>query len=494
MTQEAGAFPYPDDVSREEAHCRRYATPEGVVPEAVVTVRDAEMLAATVRWAREQRRPLVPASSAAPHRRASLNLPKGAWILDFSGMQQVMKIDRRNRVALFEPGVSFQDLASQVRQHGLRTLTSLLPRPGKSALSAYLDREPVIQPRFQWDLADPLLCVEVIFGTGDLLRTGSAGGPGTLEQQWGAGEFQKGPMGPGQNDWMRLVQGAQGGLGLVTWCSAKCEVQPKVQRLEVAGADRLEPLVEASYRQFHGKLTDIHFLVDRESLANIVARDAQERERALREADAWNLIYSVSGIEHFPEERADYLAREARREVEAQGARLRSPPLLTHSELLALLTDAESCAPEREGGRAVHWRDRARGAHDTVYFQTTMDRAAALIARFDELARAEGIEAERVGRYLQPQLGGRCCHLEFIVAADADDAADLAAVRGFCARAAGPLIESGAFFSRPHGAWAEPAMAAAQSSRWIFEEMKEIFDPDHILAPGRLTLGGAAHV
>jgi hypothetical protein len=37
-------------------------------------------------------------------------------------------------------------------------------------------------------------------------------------------------------------------------------------------------------------------------------------------------------------------------------------------------------------------------------------------------------------------------------------------------------------------------MAAAQSSRWIFEEMKEIFDPDHILAPGRLTLGGAAHV
>lgn len=212
MTQEAGTFPYPDDVSREEAHCRRFAAPEGVASEAVVRARDADMLAATVRWAREQRRPLVPASSTSPHRRASLNLPKGAWILDFSGMQQVIKIDRRNRVALFEPGVSFQELASQVRQHGLRTLTSLHPRPRKSALSAYLDREPVIQPRCQWDLADPLLCIE------------------------------------------------------------------------------------ASYRQFHCKLTDIHFLVDRESLANIVASDAQERERSLREADAWNLIYSVSGI------------------------------------------------------------------------------------------------------------------------------------------------------------------------------------------------------
>jgi hypothetical protein len=71
---------------------------------------------------------------------------------------------------------------------------------------------------------------------------------------------------------------------------------------------------------------------------------------------------------------------------------------------------------------------------------------------------------------------------------------DAAAARSFCSRVAGPLIAAGAFFSRPHGDWAQPAMAAAPSSRWIFEEMKKIFDPDHILAPGRLALGGAAHV
>jgi len=476
-------FPYPDAICREESVRQAYAPPGGDAPAAVLKVRDTEMLAATVRWARTQRRSLVPASSAAPHRRACQTVPKDAWILDFSGRKHVLKIDRRNRVAIFEPGVSFEELSPMVRQHGLRLTTPLLPRPGKSALAAYLDREPVIQPRYQWDLADPLLCIEVIYGTGDLMRTGSAGGPGTLEQQWGAGEFQKSPMGPGQNDWMRLVQGGQGGMGLATWCSAKCEVLPKVQRLHVAGADRLQPLVEASYRQFRAKLTDIHFLVDREALASIVATDAREREQALREADPWNLVYSVSGIEHFPEERAAYLAKAARREVEAQGARLRPPPLLREEELLARLTEADT-AP-------VFWKDRARGAHDSVYFQTTMDHAAALIARFDELARAEGIGAERVGCYLQPQLGGRCCHVELIVAAAAEDAA---AVRSFCSRAAAPLITAGAFFSRPHGAWAAPAMAAAPSSRWIFEEMKEIFDPDHILAPGRLTLGGAAHV
>jgi hypothetical protein len=312
-------FPYLDAICTEESTRRAYAAPGGGAPEVVLKVRDAEMLAATVRWARTQRRSLAPASSAAPHRRACQTIPKDAWILDFSGMKRVLKLNRRNRVAIFEPGLTFGELSPMVRQHGLRLLTPLLPRPGKSALAAYLDREPVIQPRYQWDLADPLLCIEVIYGTGDLMRTGSAGGPGTLEQQWRAGEFQKSPMGPGQNDWMRLVQGAQGAMGLATWCSAKCEVLPKVQRLYVAGADRLEPLVEASYRQFR------------------------------------------------------------------------------------------------------------------------------------------------------------------------------AAVRSFCSRAAAPLIAAGAFFSRPHGDWAEPAMAAAHSSRWIFEEMKEIFDPDHILVPGRLRLGGAAH-
>jgi FAD/FMN-containing dehydrogenase len=133
-------FPYPDAICRAENVRRVYAPPGGDTPEVVLRVRDAQMLAATVRWARAQRRPLVPASSAPPHRRACQTIAKNAWILDFSGMQRVLKIDRRNRVAIFEPGVSFDELSPMVRQHGLRLMTPLLPRSGKSALAAYLDR------------------------------------------------------------------------------------------------------------------------------------------------------------------------------------------------------------------------------------------------------------------------------------------------------------------------------------------------------------------
>ena len=469
-----------DSVSCEEAARREYQPLRGSPPPAVVRIRDADSLVRTVRWAREHKTPLLPVSSSAPHHDACLAAPPGAVMVDLSGMKRVIQTNRRNRVTLVEAGVSFEELVPVAQQNGLRALLPLMPRRGKSMLASYLDREPTIYPKYQWDFADPLLCIELVYGTGDLFRTGSAAGPGTIEEQWRSKEFQKNPLGPGQGDWVKLVQGAQGGIGIATWCSAKCEVLPRRERLFVAGAERIEPLVEASYRQLHRKLTDIHFLLDRRALASLVTKTPEDLERAAAAASAWNLVYSVSGIEYFPEEREAYLAREAEKEVRAQGARLVGPPLVSEAELLAALLHPDG---------SVHWRNRARGGHRSVYFLTTMDQAGRFDAVFDGLADRNGIDGGRVLRYLQPLIGGRACHLEYVVAADPADAADLEKVDAFCAQAARPLIEAGAFFSRPHGAWSQPAMEHAQSSLWIYRKMKDIFDPDHILAPGRLTLG-----
>jgi FAD/FMN-containing dehydrogenase len=470
------------NVSCEEAATREYQPPRGSPPAAAVRIRDADALVQTVRWAREHKTPLVPVSSSAPHHDACLGAAAGAVMVDLSGMKRVIQANRRNRVTLVEAGVSFEELVPIAHRSGLRPLLPLMPRRGKSMLASYLDREPTIYPKYQWDFADPLLCIEVVYGTGDLFRTGSAAGPGTIEEQWRSKEFQKSPLGPGQGDWVKLVQGAQGGIGIATWCSAKCEVLPRRERLFVAGADQIEPLIEASYRQLHRKLTDIHLLLDRRALASLVAQTPGDMERAAAAASAWNLVYSVSGIEYFPEEREAYLAREAEKEVRTQGARLVGPPLVSEAELLEALLHPDG---------SVHWRDRDRGAHRSVYFLTTMDEAGHFDAVFEGLADQNGIDGGRVLRYLQPLIGGRACHLEFVVAADPADAADLEKVDAFCAQAARPLIEAGAFFSRPHGAWSQPAMEHAKSSLWIYRKMKDIFDPDHILAPGRLTLGGS---
>ena len=486
-------------VSADKAVCANYALRGENLPEGVVYIKDIDMLAATVKWAREHKKALIASSSSMPHFHASLKMPENAWVLDLSGMKRVINVNRRNRVAMIEAGVTFGDLTPLAKRNGLRLMLPLVPRLGKSMLAAYLDREPVIYPKYQWDISDPLLCMELVYGTGDVFRTGSAAGPGTIEEQWAAGEFQKSPMGPGQNDWMKIVQGAQGGIGIATWCSAKCEVWPKVERLFVAGSDSLDPLIEASYKMFFRKLTDIHFILDKNGLTNLLAYKPEDRERVKKESFAWNLIYSVSGIEHFPEERASYLASECEKELRNQGVNLTGMPVVSEEELLKMLTLPNQLTAEEKNKMKFglmpdpNWKDRPMGAHRRVYFQTTLDNASRFIGLFDKLAKAADLNAGHISRYIQPQLGGRCCHLEFIVAADPKDEAGLDKTHKFCQSVAEPLTENGAFFSRPHGDWARPAMKKASTTFWIFEKVKDIFDPDHILAPGRLLLGGSEH-
>jgi len=237
--------------------------------------------------------------------------------------------------------------------------------------------------------------------------------------------------------------------------------------------------------------------LDRNGLAKLLAQTGNDRERVAQEASDWNLICSVSGIEHFPEERVSYLARESERELKRQGAEVRSPPLLSADGLLQMLLNP-NVLTRAEQGRYRHgttprppednWRGRPLGGHRAVYFQTTMDKAQGFVDRMKELTEEAGIGQDRMSCYLQPQLGGRCCHLEFILCMDPHDSTEIERTHNFSQGVAEPLIQTGAFFSRPHGDWARPAMRRAASSLNVFEKTKDIFDPDRILVPGRLGL------
>ena len=63
--------------STDAAALAQYALPGGAAPEGVIFINDADTLMAAVKWARENSRPLVPASSSAPHQQAAALLPDG---------------------------------------------------------------------------------------------------------------------------------------------------------------------------------------------------------------------------------------------------------------------------------------------------------------------------------------------------------------------------------------------------------------------------------
>ena len=86
-------------------------------------------------------------------------------------------------------------------------------------------------------MQDPVACTEFIYGTGELFRSGAAGGPGTLEEQRKSKGAQKMPMGPGQTDFQRVLIGAQGSMGIMTWISLRTELLPSIETAD-AGCQR----------------------------------------------------------------------------------------------------------------------------------------------------------------------------------------------------------------------------------------------------------------
>ena len=105
-------------------------------------------------------------------------------------------------------------------------------------VASLLERQPTLIPRYNFHLPEPLRSCGVVWGNAETMFTGEAGtGPESLEAQWQAGGVQADPKGPAQTDFFRLLTGAQGTMGVVTWAAVKCELVPAAHEYLFAAAD-----------------------------------------------------------------------------------------------------------------------------------------------------------------------------------------------------------------------------------------------------------------
>ena len=197
-------------------------------------------------------------------------------------MNRIVRLDLEHRIAMVEPGVTFRDLIPAAREAGLRLNLPLLPRATKSVVGSLLEREPVIMPKYHWDISDPMACTEVVYGSGDVFRTGSAAGPGTLEEQWTAGAAQNEAAGPMQAGFLRLIQGGQGTMGIVTWATVRCEHLPSIEEPYLVGSDKLDSLLEFAYWLIRNRLADDCLLLNDSNLARMMAEDRSGDYEKLR--------------------------------------------------------------------------------------------------------------------------------------------------------------------------------------------------------------------
>jgi len=179
-----------------------YAKDHSFVPPAkpslVVQPGSSEEIQRLVSLARQRRYRLVPVSSGAPRFRGD-TVPSvdGAVMVDLSRMNKILWVNRRNRVAVIEPGVTFGELQKPLEAEGLRGMMPLLPRNNKSVIGAFLEREPFTVPKYAWDLGDPVASSEMVFGDGYRMRSGGGAGPApSLEEQRKVGGAHKLPLSP----------------------------------------------------------------------------------------------------------------------------------------------------------------------------------------------------------------------------------------------------------------------------------------------------------
>ena len=179
LTKIVGAENVIDDPITLDVYSKDHSFVPPMKPLMVIKPKNADEVQGIVKWANQTRTPLVPVSSGLPHFRGdSVPTSEGAVIVDLSGMNRIIMMDRRNRVAMVEPGVSYSQLQPELAKEGLRLSMPLMPRASKSVLGSVLEREPIMNPRYAWSLNEPLRCIETVMGNGEMFRTGELAGAG----------------------------------------------------------------------------------------------------------------------------------------------------------------------------------------------------------------------------------------------------------------------------------------------------------------------------
>ena len=451
-----------------------------VKPAYVVKPRSMADVEKLVKLANETNTPLVPVSSGPPHFRGD-TVPSigGAVIVDLSGMKKIIRVDRKNRVAMCEPGVTFGELIPAVAKEGLRLNMPLMPRKTKSVVGSMLEREPVIMPKYHWDIADPLACVEIIFGTGDMFRTGAAAGPGTIEEQWAAGGSQKEAAGPGQTSLYRIVGGAQGTMGIVTWASFRCELLPGLERPFMVGSSDIEKLFNFIHWIIRLRLVNECFVLNSANLAAMMAKKWPEDYQDIKDSlPSYVLLYNVAGYEYLAEEKVEYQVKD----VNDVARRIGVEPAGAIGKISAIELIKAANQPSAE----PYWKLRSRGGCQDVFFVTIYDRLPGLIAAMYDLADEAGYPASDMGIYLQPIVQGTNCHVEFNLFYDPDNPRDVERVKKLSEDAVKNLECRGAFFSRPYGETARMVINRDAATVDALKRVKSIFDPNNIMNPGKL--------
>ncbi|HEY96718.1 MAG TPA: FAD-binding oxidoreductase [Dehalococcoidia bacterium] len=473
-----GAENVTDDAEKLKPYSKDNSLNAPSMPSYLVKPKNADEIHNIVLLANKNKLPVVPCSSGI-HFNGDTIPVKGGIILDLSRLNKILAIDTRNRMARVEAGVTWAQLQPELAKHDMMAIAPLLPHPKKSALISHLERDPAIIPKFEY--TDALVTVEVVLPDGEIFKTGSAAVPGFPEKSFSQGVN---PSGPGNMMWTRMLQGAQGTLGVVTWGQFKIEYRPKIDKSYFIPFKSVKDATVAVSKIQRRMIGQECLILNNVDLAAVLAKQWPGDFNTLREKlPPWTLILVLGGGVRFPEEKIEY-------EEDALNA-------VAKELSIKVLPTSLPAAPGVEKGIAdmlreawptdrTYWKLAYKGGCQDLFFHTVMGKAQAFYEAIGKVAVKYNYPAADLGYYVQPVVYGGACHFECNFYYDPANAADVKNVTKLYAEAAKTTLDMGAFYSRPYGPVTDLVYQRAASYTEQLKKVKKLMDPNNIMSPGRL--------
>lgn len=464
-----------------------YSTDMSLCPagsaDAVVWPESTEEVSAVVKYAYENNIPVVPVSSQT-HMYGSTIPKQGGIVIDMKNMNKILEIDVKHKTVRFQPGVTWKQMYEALDEVGCRIMMPLTTLANRSVLSDTLDRALITNTVY--DYGEPTQSLEIVYGDGSVFRAGSAsshafdaskvlGDPGA--------SYTRGvdPSGPGL-DFYRLVQGAQGTMGIVTWMQAKLELKSRIDKVYFAPSDNLDELNEFLYKVMPRRVGQEIVILNKVELAAIIADSPEQVPELIKKLPEYTLVMVLSGLLRLPEQKIAYEEKYLKNVLDTTfknisfARALPGFPGLERKILKALKTPWEGPS----------WKETLEGAYEDLFFICRPEKAQQYVDEMKEVLASHNYPHTAMAVYQQPIEHNRASQLMFTFfydPADEDAKADIAAI---VYEAGARFLAEGAQFTRPYGNLVPLIYDRAGNYTATLQRVKKIFDEKNILNPGTL--------
>ena len=394
-------------------------------------------------------------------------------------MNRILEVDELNRMVRIEPGVTWEQLQTELANRGYRCMIPLLPYAENSVLTSWLERDFPVNPRYEY--AEPHMTTEIVWPNGEIMRTGSASTPGYPDDTSVKGGYTHGPG----LDWFRLVQGAQGTMGVATWMNVKFEYLPTMNKTYFLSFGNLEDAIEPTYAIQRQMIGNECLILNKLNAAIILSESWPDDFESLYQAlPEWLFILVLSGAPRRPEEKLAY-EEEALAKIIAQ-----FPRIVALETTIPGFTGIERRIPallrQPWPKEKTYWKHLLKGGCQDLFFITKMENVTEFVWAVSQLATELSFPVSQIGCHVQPIEQARAGRCEFNFYYDPDKAEDIAQVCALYEMAAKQLFNMGALFTEPYGMLADLVYEKATSYTTMMKKVKNLFDPNNIMCPGNL--------